>query len=34
VGLELADASDLGSQRRRDADGRHQIPTGALQNST
>ncbi len=32
--LELARASDLGAQRGRDADRRHQPSTGALQNST
>ena len=34
LGLELACASDLGAQRRWDADGGHQRCTGALQNST
>ena len=34
VRLELARATDLGAQRRRDAHGRHQRCTGALQNST
>src|SRR6476659_404795 len=34
IGCELARATDLGAERGWDAHGRHQIRTGALQNST